>query len=52
MLVTILIILLVLMLVGSFPAYPYSRNFGWYPSGFLGLVLVALLVLLLLGHIP
>jgi hypothetical protein len=52
MLVTILIILLVLMLVGSFPAYPYSRNFGWYPSGFLGLVLVVVLVLLLLGHIP
>jgi hypothetical protein len=51
MLVTILVILLVLMLVGSFPAYPYSRGWGYYPSGFLGLLLVVLLVLLLLGHI-
>jgi hypothetical protein len=51
MLVTILVILLVLMLVGSFPAYPYSRGWGYGPSGFLGLLLVVLLVLLLLGHI-
>jgi hypothetical protein len=50
-LVTILVILLVLMLVGSFPAWPHSQNYGWYPSGFLGLLLVVLLVLLLLGHI-
>jgi hypothetical protein len=51
MLVTILIILLVLMLVGSFPAWPHSSGWGYYPSGFLGLLLVVLLVLLLLGHI-
>jgi hypothetical protein len=51
MLVTILVILLVLMLVGSFPAYPYSRGWGYGPSGLLGLVLVVVLVLLLLGHI-
>jgi hypothetical protein len=50
-LVTILVILLVLMLVGSFPAYPYSRGWGYGPSGFLGLLLVVVLVLLLLGHI-
>jgi hypothetical protein len=51
MLTTVLIVLLVLMLLGSFPAYPYSRGWGYGPSGLLGLLLVVLLVLLLLGHI-
>jgi hypothetical protein len=51
MLVTILVILLVLMLVGSFPTWPHSSGWGYYPSGFLGLVLIVLVVLLLLGHI-
>jgi len=44
----LLLVLLVLLLVGSFPAYPYSRTWGYYPSGILGLLLVVLLVLLLL----
>jgi hypothetical protein len=51
MLGTILLILLILMLIGAFPAWPHSRNWGYYPSGGLGLALVVLVVLLLLGRI-
>ncbi len=50
MLILLLVILLVLS-VGSYPAWPHSRNRGYYPSGGLGLVLVILLVLLLVGRI-
>ena len=49
MLTPVLIILLVLLFVGAFPAYPYSRGWGYYPSSTLGVVLVVVLVLLLLG---
>ncbi len=49
--VTILIILLVLMLIGAFPAWPHSRSWGYYPSGGLGLVVIILVILLLLGRI-
>jgi hypothetical protein len=49
MLTPVLIVLLVVLLVGAFPAYPYSRGWGYYPSSALGVVLVILLVLLLLG---
>lgn len=45
---TILLVVLVLMLVGAFPNWHHSRNWGYYPSGGLGLVVVILLVLLLL----
>ena len=48
---TILLVLLVLMLVGAFPAWPHSRSWGYYPSGGLGLVLVILVILLLLGKL-
>jgi hypothetical protein len=48
---TILIIVLVLLLVGALPAWPYSGGWGYYPSGGLGLVLLILIVLLLLGRI-
>lgn len=48
MLIDVLLILLVLMLVGAFPAWPYSRSWGYYPSGGLGLILVIVIVLLLL----
>ena len=48
----ILLIILVLLLAGSFPAYPYSRNWGYGPSGVLGLLLVVLLVLMLMGTVP
>lgn len=48
----ILLIIVLLLLIGSVPAFPYSRNWGYGPSGVLGFVLVVLLVLLLLGTIP
>jgi hypothetical protein len=51
MLGTILLILLLFMLVGSLPVYPYSRSWGYYPTGGLGLLLVVILMLVLLGHI-
>ena len=54
MLGTILLIILVLVLLGAVPAYPHSRNWGYGPSGGLGLLLVILLLILLftpwLGH--
>jgi hypothetical protein len=48
---TLLLIVLVIMLLGALPAWPYSRGWGYYPSGGLGTVLVIVLVLLLLGDI-
>jgi len=48
---TILIILLILILVGALPTWPYSSGWGYYPSGGLGLVLVIVLILLLMGRI-
>ncbi|OLE53007.1 MAG: DUF3309 domain-containing protein [Acidobacteria bacterium 13_1_20CM_3_53_8] len=44
----ILIIILVILLLGAFPAWPYSRGWGYYPSGTLGLILIIVLILLLL----
>ncbi len=48
---TILLIILVLLLVGAFPVWPYSRAWGYYPSGGLGLIVVILVILLLMGRI-
>ncbi len=48
---TILIVVLVLLLIGALPSWPYSAGWGYYPSGGLGLVLVVLVVLLLMGRI-
>ena len=48
---TILIVLLILVLVGALPSWPYSRSWGYYPSGLLGIIVVILVVLLLLGRI-
>lgn len=48
---TILLILLVLLLVGALPAWPYSSAWGYYPSGGLGLVLIVLLVLVVTGRL-
>jgi hypothetical protein len=48
---TILLILLVLLLVGALPAWPYSGGWGYYPSGGLGLVLIVLLVLVVSGRL-
>ena len=49
--VTLLIILLVLMLIGSAPAWPHSRGWGYYPCSGLGLVLLVVVILLLTGRI-
>jgi hypothetical protein len=51
MLSTILIIILILILVGAIPSWPYSRGWGYGPSGVVGLILVILLILLLLGKL-
>jgi len=48
---TILLVILILMLVGVLPTWPHSRNWGYYPSGGLGLVVMILLILVLLGRI-
>jgi hypothetical protein len=51
MLGTILIVVVVLMLVGAFPAWPHSHSWGYFPSGGLGIVLVVLVILLLTGRL-
>jgi hypothetical protein len=48
---TILLIILVLLLLGAIPAWPYSTGWGYGPSGILGVVLVVVLILVLLGRI-
>jgi len=48
---TILLLVVVLMLLGAIPAWPHSRNWGYYPSGGLGIVLIVVVVLLLTGRI-
>ena len=48
---TILLIVLVLLLLGALPTWPYSTSWGYYPSGGLGLIVVILLVLLLMGRL-
>ncbi|HET9713042.1 MAG TPA: DUF3309 family protein [Pyrinomonadaceae bacterium] len=47
----ILLIVLILLLIGAVPSWPYSRNWGYWPSGGIGLILVIVLILLLLGRI-
>ena len=47
---TILLIILVLLLIGAFPAWPYSSGWGYYPAGGIGLVLLIVLVLALVGR--
>jgi Protein of unknown function (DUF3309) len=50
-LMLILLILLIVLLIGATPAWPYSRGWGYYPSGVLGTILVIFLVLILLGQL-
>lgn len=50
MLGTILIIILVLLLIGALPSWPYSSGWGYYPSGGLGLILIIIVILVLLGR--
>jgi len=47
----ILIIILVLALIGALPAWPHSRNWGYYPTGGLGVIVLIVIILLLLGRI-
>lgn len=48
---TILLVLLILLLLGALPTWPYSRSWGYYPSGGLGLIVVIVIVLLLAGRL-
>jgi hypothetical protein len=48
---TILLIILVLLLIGALPTWPYSSGWGYYPSSGLGLVLLVLIILLVMGRI-
>jgi hypothetical protein len=48
---TILLVVLILILLGALPTWPYSRSWGYYPSGGLGLVIIVVLVLLLSGRL-
>jgi hypothetical protein len=51
MLSTLLFIILIILLIGALPTWPYSRAWGYYPSGLLGTILVIVLILVLLGRI-
>lgn len=51
MLGTVLLVILILLLVGAFPAWPYSSAWGYGPSGVLGILVVVLVILLLMGRI-
>lgn len=48
---TILLIILILLLIGALPTWPYSSGWGYFPSGGLGLVLIILVILLLTGRL-
>jgi hypothetical protein len=48
---TILLIILILLLVGALPTWPYSAGWGYYPSSGLGVVLIIIIILLLLGRL-
>ncbi|GGC54622.1 DUF3309 family protein [Chelatococcus reniformis] len=48
---TILLIILILLLVGGLPSWPYSAGWGYYPSGIIGVLLVVVLILLLMGRL-
>jgi len=48
----LLLILLIVLAMGTVPAWPYSRGWGYYPSGTIGTVLLVLIVLILLGAVP
>ncbi|MEW6352873.1 MAG: DUF3309 family protein [Pseudomonadota bacterium] len=48
---TILIILLILLVIGAIPSWPYSSGWGYYPSGVLGLILIIVIILVLMGRL-
>jgi len=51
MITTVLLVLLILMMLGTLPAWPHSRTWGYYPSGALGLILAIVILVLLLGKL-
>jgi len=51
MLSTLLLVILVLLLLGALPTWPYSRSWGYYPSGIFGTVLLIIVILFLLGYL-
>lgn len=51
MLGTILLVILILLLIGALPAWPYSRGWGYAPTGTLGLILIIVVILVVLGRI-
>jgi hypothetical protein len=48
---TVLLVILILLLIGAFPAWPYSANWGYFPSGGLGILLLIVVILLVSGRI-
>jgi hypothetical protein len=48
---TILLIILIIILIGALPTWPYSSGWGYYPSGGVGLIVIILIILLLMGRI-
>lgn len=48
---TVLLIVLILFLVGALPTWPYSRNWGYYPSGLMGTLLIVIMILALMGRL-
>jgi hypothetical protein len=48
---TILLIILIIVLIGAVPTWPYSRGWGYYPSGGVGIIVIILLILLLMGRL-
>lgn len=48
---TILLIILILILIGAFPSWPYSRGWGYYPTGIVGIVLLVVIIMLLTGRL-
>ncbi|HEY7904786.1 MAG TPA: DUF3309 family protein [Casimicrobiaceae bacterium] len=48
---TILLIILILVLIGAFPSWPYSRGWGYYPTGIVGIVVLVVIIMLLTGRL-
>lgn len=48
---TLLLIILIILLIGAIPNWPYSRSWGYYPSGIIGIILIIMIILMLMGRI-
>ncbi|MDP3532186.1 MAG: DUF3309 family protein [Alphaproteobacteria bacterium] len=48
---TILVVVLIIVLIGALPLWPYSRGYGYYPGGILGTILLVVIILMLMGKI-